>query len=159
MLQFNQKHFLVIVKMPSPILHSGVPKSFWSRIWILVQVNNYEIVINFFHISHNLTWYSAIVTRIYQVCSTYELAKQFMQICVKNCAIDLNKNNQYNRIFLQAVPVGFYIPTDECYENLKLPNIGTLTQACGKCSLRFLNWVRMVFEFRLDRITFLFSIR
>ena len=51
-------------------------------IWIfLVQVNNYEIVVNFFHISHNLTWYSAIVhkfTRIYPVCSTYELTKQFM---------------------------------------------------------------------------------
>ena len=46
-----------------------------------VQVNNYEIVVNFFHISHNLTWYSAIVhkfTRIYPVCSTYELTKQFM---------------------------------------------------------------------------------
>ena len=47
----------------------------------VVQVNNYEIVVNFFHISHNLTWYSAIVhkfTRIYPVCSTYELTKQFM---------------------------------------------------------------------------------
>ena len=46
-----------------------------------VQVNNYEIVANFFYISHNLTWYSAIVhkfTRIYPVCSTYELTKQFM---------------------------------------------------------------------------------
>ena len=34
-----------------------------------------------YHISHNLTWYSAIVhkfTRIYPVCSTYELTKQFM---------------------------------------------------------------------------------
>ena len=28
---------------------------------VSIQVNNYEIVINFFHISHNLTWYSAIV--------------------------------------------------------------------------------------------------
>ena len=47
----------------------------------LIQVNNYEIVVNIFHISHNLTWYSAIVhkfTRIYPVCSTYELTKQFM---------------------------------------------------------------------------------
>jgi hypothetical protein len=46
-----------------------------------LQVNGYEIVENFFHISHNLTWYSAIVhkvTRIYPVCSTYELTKQFM---------------------------------------------------------------------------------
>ena len=45
------------------------------------QVNNYEIVVNFLHISHNLTWYSAIVhkfTRIYPVCSTYELTKQFV---------------------------------------------------------------------------------
>jgi hypothetical protein len=24
-----------------------------------IQVNNYEIIVNFFHISHNLTWYSA----------------------------------------------------------------------------------------------------
>jgi hypothetical protein len=46
-----------------------------------VAVNNYEIVVNFLHISHTLTWYSAIVhkfTRIYQVCSNYELTKQFM---------------------------------------------------------------------------------
>ena len=46
-----------------------------------IQVNNYEIVVNLFHISHNLTWYSAIFhkfTRIYPVCSTYELTKQFM---------------------------------------------------------------------------------
>ena len=52
-----------------------------SCFWSIVQVNNYEIVVNFFHISHNLTWYSAIVhkfTRIYPVCSTYELTKQFM---------------------------------------------------------------------------------
>ena len=39
-----------------------------------VQVNKFEIVINLFHISHNLTWYSEIVhkfTRISKVCSTY----------------------------------------------------------------------------------------
>jgi hypothetical protein len=29
------------------------------------------------------------------VCSSYELTKQFMKICVKNCAIDLKKNNLY----------------------------------------------------------------
>ena len=54
------------------ILNSSIPK---------LQVNNYEIVVKFFHISRNLTWYSAIVhkfTRIYPVCSTYELTKQFM---------------------------------------------------------------------------------
>ena len=48
---------------------------------VYVQVNNYEIIINFFHVSHNLTWYSAIVhkfTRIYQVCSTYELTKKIV---------------------------------------------------------------------------------
>ena len=47
----------------------------------LLQVNNYEIIVKYFHISHNLTWYSASVhkfTRIYPVCSTYELTKQFM---------------------------------------------------------------------------------
>ena len=41
--------------------------------WWYVQVNNYEIVVLFFHISHNLTWYSAIVhkfTSIYPVFST-----------------------------------------------------------------------------------------
>ena len=49
--------------------------------WYYVQVNNYEIVVNFFHIRDNLTWYSVIVhkfTRNYPVCSTYELTKQFM---------------------------------------------------------------------------------
>ena len=49
--------------------------------WTLVQVNKYEIVVKIFHISHNLTWSSAIVhkfTRIYQVFSTYELTKQIM---------------------------------------------------------------------------------
>ena len=53
----------------------------WLYVRSEVQVNNYEIVVNLFHISHNLTWYSAIVhkfTRIYPVCSTYELTKQFM---------------------------------------------------------------------------------
>ena len=44
----------------------------------ILQVNNSEIVINFFHISQYFTWYSAIVyefNRIYQVYSTYELTK------------------------------------------------------------------------------------
>ena len=73
-------------------------KAYWHSDLHKVQVNNYEIVINFFHISHNLTWYSAIVhkfTRIYSVCSTYELTKQCMEICVENCVIDLKKNNLY----------------------------------------------------------------
>ena len=46
-----------------------------------IQVNDYKIVVNFFHVSHNLTWYSGIVhkfTRIYSVSSTYELTQQFM---------------------------------------------------------------------------------
>ena len=41
-----------------------------------IQVNNYEIVVIFFHISHNLTGYSAIVhlfTKNYPVCWTYVL--------------------------------------------------------------------------------------
>ena len=45
----------------------------------ILQVNNCEFVVNFFHISHNLTWYSAIAhefIRIYPVCSTYQLTKQ-----------------------------------------------------------------------------------
>ena len=67
----------------------------------VLQVTNYEMVVNLFQTSHNLTWYSASVhkfTSIYPVCSTYELTKQFMQICVKNCAIDLKKNNLYIRL-------------------------------------------------------------
>ena len=35
------------------------------------------------------------LTRISKVCSTYELTKQFMEICVKNCASYLKKNNLY----------------------------------------------------------------
>ena len=46
-------------------------------IYMYVQVNNYEIVINFFDISHNLTIVHKF-TRIYPVCSTYELTKQCM---------------------------------------------------------------------------------
>ena len=52
---------------------------------------------HFFHISHNLTWNSAIVhkfTRSYPVWSTYELTKHFMYLNLfKECAIDLKKNN------------------------------------------------------------------
>ena len=47
-----------------------------------IQVNFYKIAVSFFYKSHALTCYcSAIVhkfTRIYPVCSTYELTKQFM---------------------------------------------------------------------------------
>ena len=46
-----------------------------------LHVNTYEIVLNFFHISRNLTWYSATAyefTRIHPVCLTCELTKQFM---------------------------------------------------------------------------------
>ena len=70
-----------------------------SRKCVFVQVNNYEIIVNFFQISHNLTWYSAIVhkfTKTNPVCSTYELKKQFMKVSVKNCAINLKKNNLYS---------------------------------------------------------------
>ena len=57
------------------------PLTFFLPVTEIIQVNNYEIIIKNFHISHNLTWYSAIVhkfTRIYPVNSTYELTKQFM---------------------------------------------------------------------------------
>ena len=63
-----------------------------------VQADNYEIFLKIFHIIHNLTWYSEIVqrfTRISKFCSTYELTKQFMEIYVKHCAINLKKNNLY----------------------------------------------------------------
>ena len=72
-----------------------------------VQVNNYEIVVKFFHIS--LTWYSEIVqrfTRISKFCSTYELTKQFMEICVKNCAINLKKNNLYQ--IVSTLPIRYH---------------------------------------------------
>ena len=64
----------------------------------LLQVNDYKIVVNFFHISNNLTWYLAIVhefTRIYPVCWTYELKETIHVNLCKNCAIDLKKNNLY----------------------------------------------------------------
>ena len=70
---------------------------------LFIQVNNYKIVEKIFHISHNLTWYSEIVqrfTRISKVCSTYELTKHFIEISVKNCAINLKKNNLYPILFL-----------------------------------------------------------
>ena len=38
---------------------------------------------------------SYVFARISKVCSFYELTKQFMEVCVKNCAIDLKKNNLY----------------------------------------------------------------
>ena len=63
-----------------------------------MQANDYEIVVNCFHISHDLTWYSAIAhkfTRIYPVCSTYELTNVNG---VKNCTIDLKKNSLYNKL-------------------------------------------------------------
>ena len=72
---------------PTPA-HVGKFQEIWPRqpplslpTVVMLQVSNCEIVVNFCHISHNLTWYSAIVhkfTRIYPVCSTYELTKQFM---------------------------------------------------------------------------------
>ena len=54
---------------------------FFIKNWISIQVNDYEIVVKFFHISHNLTWYSAIVHKfiiIYPVCSKDDLTKKFM---------------------------------------------------------------------------------
>ena len=78
-----------------------------STKWCQIQVNNYEIVVNFLHISHNLTWYSAIVhkfTRIYPVCSTYELTKQFMEKIAQSISKRINlyrrflKEWQFSRI-------------------------------------------------------------
>jgi hypothetical protein len=70
----------------------------------IVQINNYEIVVKLFHISHILTWYSEIVhkfTRISKLCSTYELTKQIMEICVKHSAINLKKNSLYSSYCIQ----------------------------------------------------------
>ena len=53
----------------------------------VIQVNNYEVVLNFFHIRHNLTWYSTIVhkfARIYPVCSIHvNLCKKIAQLIPK----------------------------------------------------------------------------
>ena len=50
---------------------------------VTVQVNDYEIDVNFFHINHKLTFYCLAIVHefiiIYSVCSTYKLTKQFMQ--------------------------------------------------------------------------------
>ena len=87
-----------------------MPSGFLSKNGGVVQVNNYKIIVRFYYISHNLTRYSVIVhkfTRIYPVCSTYELTKQFVQICVKNCTTDLKKNNLYKS--LDRTPLNFSI--------------------------------------------------
>ena len=51
-----------------------------------VQVNNYEIIVKIFNISHNLTWYSAIVhkfTRIYPDFSTWTDKTIHVNLCKK----------------------------------------------------------------------------
>ena len=104
--------------------------------WLPIQLNNYEIVVKIFHISHNLTWYSEIVqrfTRISKFCSTYELTKQFMEICVKNCAINLKKNNLYLSYFF-----AFFISADEDdpinigVKLMLLSRYGTVTHERGR---------------------------
>ena len=47
----------------SKVLLNPIP----SRLCHMIQENNYEVVINFFHISHNLTWYSAIVQKFARI--------------------------------------------------------------------------------------------
>ena len=76
----RQKHFTFESKMSS-VYNISLNNHALSDLQFLFQVKSYEIVVKFFHISHNLTWYSAIVhkfTRIYPVYSIYELTKQFM---------------------------------------------------------------------------------
>ena len=87
-LLFTLKSFLPIViffQIILRILFWSQTKHFSSHFICVniyyIQVNNHEIVVIIFHISYNLTWHSAIVhkfTRIYPVCSTYVLAKQFI---------------------------------------------------------------------------------
>ena len=75
-----------IPKKTIPSIYLPIPFALpFSVFWTLeehpVQVNNYEIVAKIFHVSHSLSWYSAIFhkfTRVYPVCSTYELTKQFL---------------------------------------------------------------------------------
>ena len=47
-----------------------------------IQINSYKMVVNFFHISHNLTWYSALSISLpkytqFVNCSTCELTRQY----------------------------------------------------------------------------------
>ena len=77
------------------------PPNRWRCLWMAPFNKTFSI--SFFHISHPWHDIQQIIvhrfTRIYPVCSTYELKKQFMWICgVKNCTIDLKKNNLYFRV-------------------------------------------------------------
>ena len=56
-----------------PFVHSTNIPQWGKSVSAVVQVNNYKIVIHFFHISHNLTWYSAIAQSISKriTCITY----------------------------------------------------------------------------------------
>ena len=38
---------------------------------VQLQVNNFEIVVNFFHISYNMTWYSEIVRKFTQYLPSF----------------------------------------------------------------------------------------
>ena len=67
----------------------------FDQIWIqkyIIQANDYEIVVEFFNISHDLKWHSAIVhkfTKIYPVCSSQFWIRVFIMLWFmkfeKNC--------------------------------------------------------------------------
>ena len=61
-----------------------------------VQVNGYEIVENFFHISHILTWYSAIVHKFTSLFNLWTDKTIHVNLYKKNGATDLKKNYLYH---------------------------------------------------------------
>ena len=78
---YTFEHYVLLVGSLEYVLVNATMQKAYFLYGKCVQVNNFEIVVNFFDTSRNLTRYSAIVhkfTRIYPVCSTYELTKQFV---------------------------------------------------------------------------------
>ena len=59
----------------SSYLLPGSARMKWKllRILNMIKVNNYEIVMNFFYIRHNLTWYSAIVHKFTRITQFVQL--------------------------------------------------------------------------------------
>ena len=90
------------VKVLQFISKDSIPDSVRKHLWDTKNVEMFSqseqpISYNFTGWYLNLTWYSAIVhkfTRIYSVCSTYELTKQFK--FVWKFAQSISKNSQSN---------------------------------------------------------------
>ena len=57
----------------SIVIRNANHEKFLNSYHLVVQVNNYEIVVKNFHTSHNLTWYSAIVHKFSNLPSLFNL--------------------------------------------------------------------------------------